>query len=77
MVYTQSSNSNGGTELVVLPAPPKITKEHRKFLMSKRRGMILELCALEDFLLIPRSIPPRNKKRVKPFNAPIPIVKGE
>ena len=50
---------------MVLPAPLEIEPKHRAFLEFKRRAMIMELGALEDFLGIPRSIPPKHKRKNK------------
>ncbi len=49
---------------MVLPAPPEISPARRKLLMSKRQTLIMELGALEDYLLLERSIKPKWKRKL-------------
>ena len=47
---------------MVLPAPPEIEEARKKWLMSKRQTLIMELGAIEDYLGMDRSIVPKHKK---------------
>lgn len=40
----------------------KITKRDREFWMRMRQALIIKLGAIEDFLNISRSIPPKHKR---------------
>ena len=47
---------------MVLPAPPELTESERKWLMTIRRALIMQLGAIEERLGIERSIVPKHKK---------------
>ena len=53
---------------MVLPAPAELTESDRKWLMTVRRTLIMQLGAIEERLGMERSIVPRRKKREKDDN---------
>lgn len=58
---------------MTLPAPPEITESERKWLMTIRQTLLMQLGAIEERLGMERSIVPKRKK-VKPFTN---LVKGK
>ena len=47
---------------MVLPAPPEISPEERKWLMTVRQILIMLLGAIEERLCMERSIQPKHKR---------------
>lgn len=41
---------------------PPITEQERQYLMTRRRALIIDLGAIEDYLGLERSIVPRRKR---------------
>ena len=47
---------------MVLPAPPELTESERKWLMTIRQTLIMQLGAIEERLGLERSIVPKHER---------------
>ena len=48
---------------MVLPSPPEISESERKWLMTVRQTLLMQLGAIEERLGLERSVVPKRKKK--------------